>query len=127
MYKALFYFYNQCVEKEELDLIKESVIIELTSLIISGKLASKLQRLCRFATIKDEMQLAKRCFENQGRTLADIGVEKIFQLNNHLEYFDDEENAGKKQMVLNMRDMYRPYNKAIKLMKAVGKSREKGP
>ena len=58
MYKASYYFFSQCVDTKYIDVIKQDLMILLTEFIISGKLAHKIQKLCRFSTYQDEQSLA---------------------------------------------------------------------
>ena len=74
----------------DLENLKDDLIAHLTHLFVSGQLARQIFKLTRFSTLKEENQLALRCLQNKQRGLLELGVDKIFCLNNHVEYLRNE-------------------------------------
>ena len=88
--KSLIYFLTPTVGLSDLENLKEEMIAHLTHMLISGRLAKTMFTLTRFSTLKEENQLATRSLQNRGRSLLDIGVDKIFCLNDHISYLKSE-------------------------------------
>ena len=105
LYKVFLAYYEPCLNLEKIKAIKEPLIIHLQEQIVNGQLAKMLRDLCRVSTFEQENILAEKVFNNRGRTLKQIGVDKIFLLNNHIRHIESS--------------VYNPFQSIINLVKGL--------
>ena len=84
LYKTFLAFYEPCIDLEKIQIVKEPIIAFLCEQIVRGRLAKELRDLCRFCTLQEELSLANKLFANSERTLEQVGVDKLFVLDDHL-------------------------------------------
>ena len=84
LYKTFLAFYEPCIDLEKIQIIKEPIIAYLCEQIVCGQLAKELRDLCRFSTLQEEISLANKVFANSERTLEQVGVDKLFVLDEHV-------------------------------------------
>jgi hypothetical protein len=85
LWRVVVAFYLPAIDSKYLESIKESIIITVTQIFVHGPLAAHLLSLGRFTTFKEELVLAQKQFLNQSQTLEDLGVDKLFRLDYHLD------------------------------------------
>ena len=94
-------------------------------MLISGQLARMIFRLTRFSTLKEENKLALRYQQNKQRSLLDLGVDKIFCLNNHLEYLSSEVPGLSQDDIKIFFD--RPFREAIEYVRHLDRNSKWSP
>lgn len=80
LYTSLEYFYCPCIDVFDLKSIKEDLIIEITNMLIKGKLAKRIIQLSRFQFMSQELDLASKCTKMGNKSLEQIGVDENFIL-----------------------------------------------
>ena len=105
LYKVFLAYYEPCLNLEKIKAIKEPLIIHLQEQIVNGQLAKMLRDLCRVSTMEQENILAEKVYNHRGRTLKQIGVDKIFLLNNHIRHIEGS--------------VYNPFESIITLVKGL--------
>lgn len=124
LYQSLVYFFTPSVTIADLQYLKEELTQHLIHLLIKDDLATYMFKLCRFSTLNEEIKLAERILQNQSRTLSDLGVDKLFCLNQHLDYLHQDLGLSSED-ITNFFDL--PYQHAIKLVKTLDRREDWSP
>lgn len=95
------------IDPKYLSVLKEEIIDEITLILVNGRLAQQLLKLARFLTLKEELILAQKSFVSRDQSLEDLGIEKRFRLDYHL-----EGSVGNEAKIYS-----KPYKEAVRLLK----------